>query len=213
MFAREQLLHKVRTDEPRSSGYETVHGISLGGFLRAEKQKTDAGLHGEPVGSCAHLNRWRALDLGFAFGNNSGCRMPQKFSASNKPLTRKETRELDVKIAFFEGLVRRDPQYVEALQILGDHYSQRGKHDHSLRVDQQLSRLQPRNPLVFYNLACSHALNGEVDRAAEALERALALGYRDFEWLAKDPDLSHLRQHPLYRNIESKIRKIKVEIV
>lgn len=139
--------------------------------------------------------------------------MPQKFSASNKPLTRKETRELDVKIAFFEGLVRRDPQYVEALQILGDHYSQRGKHDHSLRVDQQLSRLQPRNPLVFYNLACSHALNGEVDRAAEALERALALGYRDFEWLAKDPDLSHLRQHPLYRNIESKIRKIKVEIV
>ena len=79
-------------------------------------------------------------------------------------------------------------------------------------MDQQLSRLQPRNPLVFYNLACSHSLNGEVDRAAEALEKALALGYRDFKWLAKDPDLRHLRQHPLYRNIESKIRKIKVDI-
>jgi tetratricopeptide (TPR) repeat protein len=138
--------------------------------------------------------------------------MPQKSSASNKPLTRKETRELDVKIAFLEGLVRRDPQYVEALQMLGDHYTQRGKPEESLRVDQQLSRLQPRNPLVFYNLACSHSLNGEVDRAAEALERALALGYRDFEWLARDPDLSHLRQHPLYRNIESRIRKIKVDI-
>ena len=48
-------------------------------------------------------------------------------------------------------------------------------------MDQQLSRLQPRNPLVFYNLACSHSLNGEVDRAAAALERALALGYRDFD--------------------------------
>jgi tetratricopeptide (TPR) repeat protein len=138
--------------------------------------------------------------------------MPQKSSASSKPLTRKETRELDVKIAFLEGLVRRDPQYVEALQMLGDHYTQRGKPQESLRVDQQLSHLQPRNPLVFYNLACSHSLNGEVDRAAEALERALALGYRDFEWLATDPDLSHLRQHPLYRDIESRIRKIKVEI-
>jgi cytochrome c-type biogenesis protein CcmH/NrfG len=127
-------------------------------------------------------------------------------------LTQEEPRELDVKIAFLEGLVRRDPQYVEALQMLGDHYAQRGKSDDSLRVDQQLSRLQPRNPLVFYNLACSHSLNGEVDRAAEALGRALALGYRDFEWLARDPDLSHLRQHPLYRNIESRIRKIKVEI-
>jgi tetratricopeptide (TPR) repeat protein len=138
--------------------------------------------------------------------------MPQKSSANNKPLTRKETRELDVKIAFLEGLVRRDPRYVEALQLLGDHYASRGKPDDSLRVDQQLSRLQPRNPLVFYNLACSHSLNGEVDRAAEALERALALGYRDFEWLANDPDLSHLRQHPLFRHIESKIQKIKVEI-
>jgi len=139
--------------------------------------------------------------------------MPRKCSSNTKPLTRKETRELDVKIAFLEGLIRRDPQYVEALQMLGDHYAQRGKPHDSLRVDQELSRLQPSNPLVFYNLACSHSLNGEVDRAAEALERALALGYRDFDWLAKDPDLSHLRKHPLYHNIESTIRKIKVEIV
>jgi len=138
--------------------------------------------------------------------------MPEKCSAKSKPLPRKETRELDVKISFLEGLVRRDPQYVEALQILGDHYTQRGKYDHSLRVDQQLSRLQPCNPLVFYNLACSHSLNGKFDRAAAALEKALSLGYRDFRWLARDPDLRPLRQHPLYRSIESKIRKMKVEV-
>lgn len=119
---------------------------------------------------------------------------------------------MDVRISFLEGLVRRDPQYVEALQILGDHYTLRGKFGLSLKVDQQLSRLQPRNPLVFYNLACSHSLNREFDRAAAALERALALGYRDFKWLARDPDLRSLRQHPLYRSIESKIRKMKVEV-
>ncbi len=75
-----------------------------------------------------------------------------------------------------------------------------------------MARLEPHNPLVFYNLACDHALNGEVDRAVEALEKALALGYRDFMWLAKDPDLLQLRQHPLYRNIETRIRKMKVKI-
>jgi tetratricopeptide (TPR) repeat protein len=138
--------------------------------------------------------------------------MPEKRSARNKPLARKEARELDVKISFLEGLVRRDPEYVEALQILGDHYTQRGKPDQSLKVDQQLSRLQPRNPLAFYNLACSHSLNGEFDQAAVALEKALAFGYRDFKWLAKDPDLLQLRQHPLFRTIESTIRKMKVEI-
>ena len=45
-----------------------------------------------------------------------------------------------------------------------------------------------------------------------ALEKALAFGYRDFKWLARDPDLRQFRQHPLYRTIESKIRKMKVEI-
>jgi tetratricopeptide (TPR) repeat protein len=139
--------------------------------------------------------------------------MPEQLSANHKPLTRKEARELDVKISFLEGLVRRDPECVETLQMLGDHYAQRGQPEHSLKVDQQLARLQPRNPFVFYNLACDHSLAGQVDRAVEALEKALALGYRDFKWLARDPDLRQLRQHPLYRAIETKIRRMKVEVL
>ena len=138
--------------------------------------------------------------------------MLEKCSAKYKRLTRKETRELDVKISFLEGLVRRDAQYVEALQILGDSYTQRGRFEHSLKVDQQLSQLEPANPLVFYNLACSYSLNREFDAAAAALDKALSLGYRDFKWLAKDPDLRRLRKHPLYRGIEDKIRKMKVRI-
>ena len=138
--------------------------------------------------------------------------MPDKSSAKKK-MTRKETRDLDVKIDFMEGIVRRDPHYIEALQLLGDHYTQRGRFQHGLKVDEKLSRLEPRNPLVFYNLACSYSLTGEVDLAASALGKALALGYRDFKWLAKDPDLRTLRKHPLYRDIEDKIRKMKVKIV
>jgi len=137
--------------------------------------------------------------------------MPEKSSARKK-MTRKETRDLDVKIEFMEGIVRRDPQYIEALQLLGDHYTQRGRYQHGLKVDEQLSHLEPRNPLVFYNLACSYSLTGEVDLAASALEKALSLGYRDFKWLAKDPDLRTLRKHPLFRDIEDKIRKMKVKI-
>ena len=138
--------------------------------------------------------------------------MPEKCSAKNKKLTRKELRDLDVKITFMEGIVRREPKYVEALQILGDHYTQRGRYSHSLKIDQQLSRLEPRNPLVFYNLACSHSLIGQFDLAAIALEKALGLGYRDFKWLARDPDLRRLRKHPSYRNIVDKIQKMKVKI-
>ena len=127
-------------------------------------------------------------------------------------MTRKETRELDIKIEFIEGVVRRDPKYVEALQLLGDHYTQRGRFDEGLKVDEQLSRLEPTNPLVFYNLACSYSLIGQVDMAAAALEKALSLGYRDFKWLAKDPDLRTLRKHPIFRAIEDKIQRMKVKV-
>ena len=137
--------------------------------------------------------------------------MPEKSSARKK-MKRRESKDLDVKIQFMEGIVRRDPEYIEALQLLGDHYTQRGKYEQGLKVDERLSRLEPRNPLVFYNLACSYSLIGEVDQAANALDKALALGYRDFKWLAKDPDLKTLRKHPLFRDIEAKIRKMNVKI-
>ncbi len=134
--------------------------------------------------------------------------MPAKNTARKK-LSRGEQRDLDTKIEFIEGLIRRDPNYVYALQILGDHYTQRGRIVEGLKVDERLARLEPENPLVFYNLACSYSLSGGIDQAANALEKALELGYRDFDWLAKDPDLKPLRGHAVYDDLKAKIRQLK----
>jgi tetratricopeptide (TPR) repeat protein len=136
--------------------------------------------------------------------------MPVK-SSSRKRSSRASQRDLDTRIEFMEGLVRRDPDYVDALQLLGDHYTQRGRFTEGLKVDERLARLEPQSPLVFYNLACSYSLTEQFDRAALALERALQLGYRDFNWLAKDPDLKKLRQQPVYRDIRDKIRRMKIK--
>jgi len=127
-------------------------------------------------------------------------------------MTRSEQRDLDTRIGFMEGLVRRDPDYVDALQLLGDHYTQRGRYPEGLKVDERLARLEPHNALVFYNLACSYSLTDQFDHAVLALERALQLGYRDFHWLAKDPDLKKLRQQLAYEEIKAKIRRIKIKV-
>ena len=137
--------------------------------------------------------------------------MPIK-SGARKKLSRACQRDLDTRIAFMEGLVRRDPGYVDALQLLGDHYTQRGRYTEGLQVDERLARLEPHDPLVFYNLACSYALTEEFDRAVAALEKALQLGYRDFNWLARDPDLKKLRHQPIYRDIQNKIRRMKIAV-
>ena len=137
--------------------------------------------------------------------------MPVKSSARKK-LSRIGQRDLDTKIGFLEGLVRRDPDYVDALQLLGDHYTQRGRYLDGLKLDECLARLEPCNAFVFYNLACSYALTEHFDRAVLALEKALNLGYRDFNWLAKDPDLRKLREQPAYRDIQAKIRRMKIKV-
>jgi tetratricopeptide (TPR) repeat protein len=137
--------------------------------------------------------------------------MPQNYNAARR-LNRKERRSLDVRIGFFEGLVRRDPDDVEFLELLGDAYSQRGDTQLGLSVDEQLCRLQPHNPRSYYNLACSYSLSGQINLAVLALERAIALGYRDFKWLAADPDMEPMRRHPLFRELEAKIRRITLQV-
>jgi tetratricopeptide (TPR) repeat protein len=137
--------------------------------------------------------------------------MPVK-NSNRKKMTRAEARDLDTKIEFIEGIIRRDPNYVDALQLLGDHYTRRGRFNDGLKVDEQLAGLEPKNPLVFYNLACSYSLTEQFDRAAFALKKAFALGYCDFQWLAKDPDLKKFRQQPAYRDLQKKIRGMKIKV-
>ena len=60
--------------------------------------------------------------------------MPEKHR-KRKKMTPADCRDLEVRIGFIEGIVRRDPGYVDALQLLGDHYTQRGRYSEGLEVD------------------------------------------------------------------------------
>jgi tetratricopeptide (TPR) repeat protein len=137
--------------------------------------------------------------------------MPKK-PASKKKLSRRERRELDVEISFLQGVVRRDPDFVEALQVLGDAYTRRGRFDAGLEVDEALSKLCPHDPMVLYNLACSYALTKRHEQAGAALLRAVELGYKDFKWLMKDPDLESLRKHPVFDKIKARLKKHTIKV-
>lgn len=122
-------------------------------------------------------------------------------------------RNLDVEIGFLEGLLRRDPEYVDALRILGDNYTRRGRVADGLRVDEQLVRLRPDDPFAHYNLGCSYSLSGHFEHAVKALHKALDLGYRDFRWMSRDPDLAALRKHPLYRGLRARVKEIATQML
>jgi tetratricopeptide (TPR) repeat protein len=116
-------------------------------------------------------------------------------------------KDLKFEIRFFEGISRRDPDFIEALQVLGDAYTQTGQWEKGLGIDQRLARLCPNNALVFYNLACSYSLMKQLDAAFAALGQAVKLGYNDARWLIKDPDLANLRQDNRFDKIRTDLSK------
>ncbi len=51
---------------------------------------------------------------------------------------------------------------------------------------------------MYYDRACVHALQGETSAAFAMLDRAFSSGFRNWDWVDKDPDLSAIRQDPKF---------------
>ena len=99
---------------------------------------------------------------------------------------------------FFESILRHNPSDTAVLELLGGLYTRQGRIVDGLRVDRRLVRLQPDNATAHYNLACSLALSKRKSAALRSLHHAVALGYRDFDWMSQDPDLEDLKHHPAF---------------
>lgn len=54
---------------------------------------------------------------------------------------------------------------------------------------------------AHYNLACIRAIQGRNDEAIEELTRAVAVGFNDVRWAARDGDLEPLRDDPRFQRL------------
>ncbi len=112
----------------------------------------------------------------------------------------------ELEIQFLERILERDPAHEDALRILGHVYTAVGQHEKGLEIDKRLVRLCPSDPAAFYNLACSLSLLGQLDKARDALQKALDLGFGPVSQIENDPDLANLRASPHYEGIYSRFR-------
>jgi tetratricopeptide (TPR) repeat protein len=128
-----------------------------------------------------------------------------------KNLMSKRLKEEDInfEIAFYNGLIEKHANFVEALVVLGDLYTKIGKFKEGLAVDEKLVQLRPDDPVVLYNLACSYSLLGEIDKAFRAFKKAVNRGYMDFFHLEQDADLKNLRQDKRFQQYLQRIKNKK----
>jgi tetratricopeptide (TPR) repeat protein len=124
-------------------------------------------------------------------------------------MNKKEQKEMDFEIQFYEGIIDKRRDFIEALVALGDLYTRRGYFEKGLDVDKRLAQLRTDDPYIFYNLACSHSLLNNIEEALAAIKKAIAIGYDDFKFLESDKDLDNLRRDKrfvaYYARVKSKL--------
>ena len=121
-------------------------------------------------------------------------------SSSNQPV-RLDANQFDFELAFYAGILKRAPDYVDVLRVMGSLLALKGLFAEGLKVDRRLVRLRPTDALAHYNLACSYARLNRANPSVKALRRAVELGYRDFRYMLEDADLDPIRQDPRFRKL------------
>ena len=116
-------------------------------------------------------------------------------------------RDLDFEISFYEGVLKKRPDFFQALTAVGNAYTARGDYAEGLRIDLRLKRLRRDDPMVHYNLACSYSLLGKIDSAFKTLKTAIGLGYDDFNYLRRDPDLDNLRKDKRFETLFKALKR------
>ena len=125
-----------------------------------------------------------------------------------KSIVRKDygSNQNKVEINFLRQLKKRLPNNIELLQVLADLYTKNNLIKEGLEIDLHLSRLDPEDSVIWYNLACSYSLNKKINKAFESLFKAVDLGYNNLSHIKKDQDLNNLRHDLRYEEVLKRIK-------
>jgi tetratricopeptide (TPR) repeat protein len=74
-----------------------------------------------------------------------------------------------------------------------------GRRDEGLHWARQALAIDPLDAGVRYNVACLYAVEGAEGEALACLEEVVSAGFRNREWMERDPDLARLRGLPRFR--------------
>ena len=75
----------------------------------------------------------------------------------------------------------------------------------SLNTLNTFKKINPRHPLLHYNLACYYSLTGNVALGLESLKRSIVNGFKNLQTLKTDPDLKNIRSDPQFKKLQESL--------
>lgn len=95
--------------------------------------------------------------------------------------------------------VTRHPESPRAYYLGSGVCFELGERAEGMRWIDKALRVDPSDPGVHYNVACTLARAGEKERAIDHIERAMELGFAGMKWLANDPDMATIKDDPRFK--------------
>ena len=93
------------------------------------------------------------------------------------------------------------PEDVRARILLSSNLAWDGEADEAVRHLQTAVALRPGDPNTLYNAACTYGVLGRRAEALETFKKAVAAGYGNPNWAAKDSDLACLHDDPEFQKL------------
>lgn len=179
-YFKKQLFEKV---DVNAQAYETV------GLFYLETREYDSAI--------VYFKKAIQLDPTYIPGYNN-------IGASYMNL-----EETDSAFVYYRQAVNLDSTYPNAELNLGLLYHSLQKYDSAIVYLQKAIQLNPSNSKTYYRLACSYSLNNQPDQAVNYLKQAFEKGYKNYDVLENDPDLSGLKDNKDFQALIEKYLKKK----
>jgi serine/threonine protein kinase/Tfp pilus assembly protein PilF len=119
--------------------------------------------------------------------------------ALGKPDALKNVRQRAIQA--FEAHLRQVPEDARARILLAGAYAYDGRIEEATREADLATVLRPSDANVHYNAACVFCTMSKKAEAMAALGRAWKAGFRDPDWVRRDPDLNLLHGEPEFEKL------------
>ena len=118
------------------------------------------------------------------------------YNEGNKFLNQGNWKEA---VANYKMALHHDKSLQEVYINMSNAYLKGKQYEEAKKTLDSLKVMAPKNPHLFYNLACYYSLTHRESASLEALQQAFRLGYKNREQSLTDPDLVNLRRTPEYQ--------------
>ena len=132
---------------------------------------------------------------------NEAIRLNPKYAHGDRGNAWYFKREYDKAIKDYDEEIKLDPKQLSVFFNRGLAWRYKLEYDKAIENYDEVIRLDPKYVNAHYQKACAYALKGRTIQSIDSLRKAFEVGYRDFQKLERDSDLSSIRNDARYKAV------------